>query len=170
LSALMPAEEFLKPLGMSNNRLATEIGVPAQRIGEIVAGKRAITADTDRRLCRFLGLPDGRWSRLQVDDTELTKAVLAKTLATIMPWKQAGEETAGTHGSRAVPATWRRDGKRFGSKTRCDNSLCRLMPAPSRALLKDPRGCFRLRDRMERTDRSRSISQAGHRGSADWSG
>jgi addiction module HigA family antidote len=100
LSALMPAEEFLKPLGMSNNRLATEIGVPAQRIGEIVAGKRAITADTDRRLCRFLGLPDGRWWRLQVDDTELTKAVLAKTLATIMPWKEAGEETAGTHGSR----------------------------------------------------------------------
>ena len=42
----MLAEEFLKPLGMSNYRLAKEIGVPAQRIGEIVAGKRAITADT----------------------------------------------------------------------------------------------------------------------------
>lgn len=54
----MLAEEWLKPLGMSNYRLAKEIGVPAERIGEIVAGKRAITADTDRRLCRFFGLSD----------------------------------------------------------------------------------------------------------------
>jgi len=55
----MLAEEFLKPLGMSNYRLAKEIGVPAQRIGEIVAGTRAITADTDLRLRRFFGLSDG---------------------------------------------------------------------------------------------------------------
>ena len=55
----MLAEEFLKPLGMSNYRLAKEIGVPAQRIGEILAGRRAITADTDLRLCRFFGLSDG---------------------------------------------------------------------------------------------------------------
>ena len=59
----MLAEEFLKPLGMSNYRLAKEIGVPAQRIGDIVAGKRAITADTDLRLCRFFGLSDGWWLR-----------------------------------------------------------------------------------------------------------
>ena len=44
------AEEFLKPLGMSNYRLAKEIGVPAQRIGEILAGRRGITVDTDLRL------------------------------------------------------------------------------------------------------------------------
>ena len=49
-------EEFLKPMGISQYRLAKEIGVPAQRISEIVAGKRAITADTDLRLCRFFGL------------------------------------------------------------------------------------------------------------------
>jgi addiction module HigA family antidote len=50
----MLAEEFLKPLGMSNYRLAKEIGVPAQRIGDILARKRAnITADTDLRLCGF---------------------------------------------------------------------------------------------------------------------
>ena len=55
----MLAEEFLKPLCMSNYRLAKEIGVPAQRIGEILAGKRVITADTDLRLCRFFGLSDG---------------------------------------------------------------------------------------------------------------
>lgn len=51
----MLAEEFLKSLGLSNYRLVKEIAVPAQRIGEIVAGRRAITADTDLRLCRFFG-------------------------------------------------------------------------------------------------------------------
>ena len=45
-------EEFLKPLGLTKYRLAKDIGVPPQRIGDIVAGKRAITADTDLRLCR----------------------------------------------------------------------------------------------------------------------
>ena len=52
-------EEFLVPMGISQYRLAKEIGVPPQRIGEIVAGKRSITADTDLRLCRFLGLSNG---------------------------------------------------------------------------------------------------------------
>ena len=89
----MLAEEFLKPLGMSNYRLAKEIGVPAQRIGEILAGRRAITADTDLRLCRFFGLSDGWWLRLQADyDTEVAKASLAKTLAKIRPWKEAAEQ------------------------------------------------------------------------------
>lgn len=94
----MLAEEFLKPLGMSNYRLAKEIGVPAQRIGEILAGKRAITADTDLRLCRFLGLSDGWWLRLQADyDTEVAKATLAKTLAKIKPWKETAAQTADAH-------------------------------------------------------------------------
>jgi antitoxin HigA-1 len=94
----MLAEEFLKPLGMSNYRLAKEIGVPAQRIGEIVAGRRSITADTDLRLCRFLGLSDGWWLRLQADyDTEVAKASLAKTLAKIKPWKEAMEPKADAH-------------------------------------------------------------------------
>lgn len=94
----MLAEEFLKPLGMSNYRLAKEIGVPAQRIGEIVAGRRAITADTDLRLCRFFGLSDGWWLHLQADyDTEVAKASLAKTLAKIRPWKEATEQTADAH-------------------------------------------------------------------------
>ena len=91
----MLAEEFLKPLGMSNYRLAKEIGVPAQRIGEILAGRRAITADTDLRLCRFLGLSDGWWLRLQADyDTEVAKAALAKTLAKIKPWKETAAHVA----------------------------------------------------------------------------
>ena len=56
-------EEFMKPLGLTRYRLAKNIGVPAQRIGDIVAGKRAITADTDLRLCRYFGLSDGWWLR-----------------------------------------------------------------------------------------------------------
>jgi addiction module HigA family antidote len=86
----MLVEEFLKPLEISNYRLAKEIGVPAQRIGDIVAGKRGISADTDLRLCRFFGLSDGWWLRLQADyDTRMAKAVLGKSLSKIKPW--AGE-------------------------------------------------------------------------------
>ena len=82
-------EEFLVPMGITQYRLAKEIGVPAQRIGEIVAGKRAITADTDLRLCRFFGLSNGYWLRAQVaNDTELAEGTLAKTLAKIKPWAE----------------------------------------------------------------------------------
>ncbi len=91
LKAVTPGEllreEFLVPMGLTQYRLAKEIGVPAQRIGEIVAGKRAITADTDLRLCRFFGLSNGYWLRAQVAyDTEVAEATLAKTLAKIKPW------------------------------------------------------------------------------------
>ena len=83
-------EEFLVPMGLTQYRLAKAIGVPAQRIGDIVAGKRAITADTDLRLCRFFGLSNGYWLRAQVAyDTEVTEEVLAKTLAKIKPWAGA---------------------------------------------------------------------------------
>jgi addiction module HigA family antidote len=53
-------QECLKPLGITNYRLAKDIDVPAGRISEIVAGRRAITADTDLRLCKYFGLTDGR--------------------------------------------------------------------------------------------------------------
>ena len=129
----MLAEEFLKPLGMSNYRLAKEIGVPAQRIGEIVAGKRAVTADTDLRLCRFFGLSDGWWLRLQADyDTEVAKASLAKTLAKIRPWKEATEQTADAHWPSAFERE-RRDGEKLVPKTRCDNNLRPLMPTSRRS-------------------------------------
>jgi len=52
-------EEFLELLGLTKVRLAKDIGVPPQRIGDIIAGKRAINADTDLRLCRYFGLSDG---------------------------------------------------------------------------------------------------------------
>jgi addiction module HigA family antidote len=80
-------EEFLKPMGITQYRLAKEIGVPAQRIGDVVAGKRAITADTDLRLCRFFGLSEGYWLRGQARfDTETAKDTLAVELAKIKPW------------------------------------------------------------------------------------
>jgi addiction module HigA family antidote len=79
-------EEFLVPLGITKYRLAKDIGVPAQRIGEIVAGRRSITADTDLRLCRYLGLTDGYWLRAQAAyDTEVAKRALADDLAKITP-------------------------------------------------------------------------------------
>jgi addiction module HigA family antidote len=84
-------EEFLKPMGLSQYRLAKEIGVPAQRIGEIVAGKRAITADTDLRLCRFFGLSNGYWLRAQaMHDTEVAERSLGAKLAKIRPWSGLG--------------------------------------------------------------------------------
>jgi len=82
-------EEFLKPTGITHYRLAKEIGVPQRRIGEIVAGKRAIT-DTGLRLSRFFGMSEGFWIGLQADyDRETAKDTMAKTLAKIKPWRRA---------------------------------------------------------------------------------
>lgn len=82
--------EFLEPLGMSKYRLAKSIDVPAQRIGDIIAGKRGITADTDLRLCRFFQLSDGWWLRLQASyDTVIAKRRLAGELEKIVPLERA---------------------------------------------------------------------------------
>jgi addiction module HigA family antidote len=58
-------EDFLKPLGLSQYRLAQALSVPARRINEIVHGKRAITADTALRLARFFGTSERFWLNLQ---------------------------------------------------------------------------------------------------------
>ena len=80
----MLEEEFLKPLGLSKYRLAKDIGVPPQRIGDIVAGKRAVTADTDLRLCRYFGMSDGWWLRGQAAyDTAMARQTMGATLARI---------------------------------------------------------------------------------------
>lgn len=80
-------EEFLKPMDISQYRLAKEIDVPAQRINEIVAGKRSVTADTDLRLCRFLGLSNGYWLRAQAaHDTEVAQRTLNDVIIKIRPW------------------------------------------------------------------------------------
>ena len=84
-------EEFLKPMGISQYRLAKEIGVPAQRIGEIVAGRRSITADTDLRLCKFFGLSKGYWLRAQAaHDTEVAEGALSDALKKIRRWPRSG--------------------------------------------------------------------------------
>ena len=80
-------DEFLLPLGITKYRVAKEIGVPAQRIGEIVAGRRAISADTDLRLCRFFGLSNGYWLRAQAaQDMEIAAREIAAELKRIKPW------------------------------------------------------------------------------------
>ena len=91
IDAVTPGEqlkkEFIEPIGISQYRLAKEIGIPAQRIGQIIAGKRSITADTDLRLCRFFGLPNGYWLRAQAAyDTEIAENSLEDQLKNIRPW------------------------------------------------------------------------------------
>jgi addiction module HigA family antidote len=79
-------EEFLQPLGVSQYQLAKAIHVPASRISEIVTGRRAITADTDLRLCRFLGLSPGYWLRAQAAyETEVAAAELEEEIERIQP-------------------------------------------------------------------------------------
>ncbi len=82
-------EEFLRPMGLSQYRLAKEIGVPAQRISEIISGKRGVTADTDLRLCRFFGLSNGYWLRAQAAyDTEVAERNIGPLLKKIKPWSE----------------------------------------------------------------------------------
>ena len=84
----MLEEEFLKPLGITKYRLANDVGVPAGRISEIVAGHRAVTADTDLRLCKYFGLSEGWWLRGQVRfDTEIANE----------PFKRNSLESSSVH-------------------------------------------------------------------------
>jgi antitoxin HigA-1 len=81
-------EEFLEPLGLSQNALAQAIGVPSNRISDIIRGRRGITADTDLRLSRFFELSDGYWLRLQnsYDTMEVRRSQMAKKIADIRPY------------------------------------------------------------------------------------
>ena len=79
--------EFLETTGLSQNRLAHAIGVPPNRIHSIVAGARGVTADTDLRLCRFFGLSEGYFLRLQnAYDTLEAKRKIAAQIARIKPF------------------------------------------------------------------------------------
>jgi addiction module HigA family antidote len=60
-------KEFLEPMGISQNKLAMALHVPARRINEIVLGKRGITADTAMRLARYFGMSPQFWLGLQMD-------------------------------------------------------------------------------------------------------
>jgi addiction module HigA family antidote len=75
------AEEFLKPMGISQYRLARDIGVPPRRINEIVKGERAITADTALRLGRYFRVAPQFWLNLQTHyDLEWEQARLGQRL------------------------------------------------------------------------------------------
>lgn len=77
-------EEFLKPLEISQNKLARDICVPPRRINEIIQNKRSITADTDLRFSRALGTSEGFWLGLQIDyDLEKRRSLISNILKKI---------------------------------------------------------------------------------------
>ena len=74
-------EEFLKPMNLSQNRIALDMRVPARRINEIVLGKRKITADTALRLARYFGTSAQFWLGLQMDyDLDITEDQVGKKI------------------------------------------------------------------------------------------
>ncbi len=80
------AEDFLKPMGLSQNALARALHVPPRRINEIVLGKRAVTADTDLRLARYFGMSEGFFLGLQADyDLMERRREIAGDLSAIEP-------------------------------------------------------------------------------------
>lgn len=85
-------EEFIKPMNLSQNRLAIDIGVDARRINEIVLGKRSVTADTALRLARFFGNSPQFWLGLQTQyDLDVTEDQLGKRLdREVRPYALAG--------------------------------------------------------------------------------
>lgn len=85
--------EFLDELDLSQNGLARAIGVPPNRINAIVRGTRSITADTDLRLCKYFGLSEGFWLRLQnIYETREAKRAIAKDIASIKPYSADHDE------------------------------------------------------------------------------
>jgi addiction module HigA family antidote len=83
-------EDFLKPMDLSQTRLAHAIGVPPRRINEIVLGKRSITADTDLRLARYFGMSEGFFLGLQSDyDLMQRRREIGAVLKAIKPRAQA---------------------------------------------------------------------------------
>ena len=81
-------EEFLNEIGMSQNQLAQAIGVPGNRIHAIVNGTRNITGDTDLRLCKYFGLSEGYFLRLQnAYDTLEAKRRIGRQLSKIKPYR-----------------------------------------------------------------------------------
>lgn len=85
-------EEFLKPMTLSQNRLALDIGVPARRINEIVLGKRRVSADTALRLGRYFGMSPQFWLGLQMDyDLDVEEDKLGSRLEReVRPYAVAG--------------------------------------------------------------------------------
>jgi addiction module HigA family antidote len=84
------ASEFLEPMKISQNALAKALGIPQNRLSDIINGKRGVSADTDLRLCKYFGLTDGCFSGLQMDFERITaKHRLSKELEKIIPLSTA---------------------------------------------------------------------------------
>ena len=82
------ASEFLEPMNISQNSLARALGIPQNRISDIINGKRGVSADTDLRLCKYFGLTDGYFTGLQMDFERIAaKRKLLNVLKTITPLK-----------------------------------------------------------------------------------
>ncbi len=93
--------EFLNELNLSQNALAKAIDVPANRIHAIVKGERSITADTDLRLCKFFGLSEGYFLRLQLSYELLNaKQALITKIAKIKPYAMITKEISLTIGQK----------------------------------------------------------------------
>jgi len=93
--------EFLDELNISQNALAKAINVPANRIHAIVRGERSVTADTDLRLCKFFGLSEGYFLRLQLSYELLNaKQELVKKIAKIKPYAVIIKEISLTLGQK----------------------------------------------------------------------
>jgi addiction module HigA family antidote len=84
------ALEFLKPMNISQNALAKALGIPQNRISDIINGKRGISADTDLRLCKYFGLTEGYFTGLQMDFERIAaKQRIQEELKKIIPIKVA---------------------------------------------------------------------------------
>jgi addiction module HigA family antidote len=84
------ALEFLKPMNISQNALAKALGIPQNRISDIINGKRGISADTDLRLCKYFGLTEGYFTGLQMDFERIAaKQRIQEELRKIKPIKVA---------------------------------------------------------------------------------
>ena len=83
------AAEFLEPLEISQNALAKALGIPQNRLSDIINGKRGISADTDLRLCKYFGLTDGYFIGMQMDFERIAaKRKIQNELEKIVPLKK----------------------------------------------------------------------------------
>jgi len=91
-------EDFMKPLGLSQYRVAKDIGVPALRISQIVRGQRSITADTALRLARYFGTSAAVWLRMQARyDLEVAESKTAKRINREVKVLQTTQPSAASH-------------------------------------------------------------------------
>ena len=98
------ASEFLEPMSISQNALAKALGIPQNRLSDIINGKRGVSADTDLRLCRYFGLTDGYFSGLQMDFERIAaKRKLANELEKIIPLRATWAQDNARPWGEAMP-------------------------------------------------------------------